>query len=240
MKFTDGNWLIRDGYHVLGALQAHDFDQQDGKLTAYVSPRPIVTRANMLDTMLLTVKFHSPIPGVVGVKLIHHEGVAERGPVFELTGQTGDHVTIEEDEDAVILTSGTLSVRIRKGSDWGVDFYRGTERITGSTQKSMAYITGPAKQAYMREELDLGVGEYVYGLGERFTPFVKNGQIVDIWNQDGGTSSEQSYKNIPFYVSNKGYGVFVNQPELVFDQIDRFCTPELAPGRRREAGEWAR
>lgn len=64
----------------------------------------------------------------------------------------------------------------------------------------------------MREELDLRVGEWVYGLGERFTSFLKNGQVVDIWNKDGGTSSEQSYKNIPFYVTNKGYGVLVNDP----------------------------
>jgi len=40
-------------------------------------------------------------------------------------------------------------------------------------------------------------GECIYGLGERFSAFVKNGQVVDIWNEDGGTSSEQSYKNIP-------------------------------------------
>ena len=71
----------------------------------------------------------------------------------------------------------------------------------------------------MREELDLGVGEWVYGLGERFTSFVKNGQVVDIWNQDGGTSSEQAYKNIPFYLTNKGYGVFVNQPDLVSFEV---------------------
>ena len=42
MKFTDGNWLIREGYQVLSAVQAHDFEQKD-KVTAYVSPRPIVT-----------------------------------------------------------------------------------------------------------------------------------------------------------------------------------------------------
>ena len=46
-------------------------------------------------------------------------------------------------------------------------------------------------------------------------PFVKNGQVVDIWNEDGGTSSEQAYKNVPFYLTNRGYGVFVNHPELV-------------------------
>ena len=71
----------------------------------------------------------------------------------------------------------------------------------------------------MREQLRLGVGEYVYGLGERFTPFVKNGQVVDIWNEDGGTSSEQAYKNIPLYVSNYGYGVFVNHPERVSFEV---------------------
>ena len=78
MKFTDGNWLIREGYQVLSAVQAHDFDQTNDKVTAYVSPRPIVNRSSMLDTMLLTVKFHSPIQGIIGVKLVHHEGVVER------------------------------------------------------------------------------------------------------------------------------------------------------------------
>lgn len=219
MKFTDGNWLIRDEYKVLGAVQVHDFEQNDGKLTAYASPQPIVSRSNMLDTMLLTVHFHSPLPGIIGVKLVHHAGVLERGPAFELSSQTGNHVVIEENESEAVLTSGILSVHIRKGPVWAVDFYRGGERITGSTQKSMAYIKEDNGNTFMREELDVGVGEWVYGLGERFTPFVRNGQVVDLWNKDGGTSSEQSYKNIPFYITNKGYGVFVNHPELVSFEI---------------------
>jgi alpha-D-xyloside xylohydrolase len=65
----------------------------------------------------------------------------------------------------------------------------------------------------------MSVGELIYGLGERFTPFVKNGQTVDIWNEDGGTSTDQSYKNIPFYISNKGYGVFVNHTEKVSFEV---------------------
>lgn len=67
----------------------------------------------------------------------------------------------------------------------------------------------------MRQQLSLGVGELLYGTGEHFTPFVRNGQSIDIWNADGGTSTEQAYKNIPFYISNKGYGVLVNHPEKV-------------------------
>ncbi|MDQ1913940.1 alpha-xylosidase [Paenibacillus sp. GD4] len=219
MKFTDGNWLLREGLTVLGAVQAHEIERREDGLTAYVSPRPLVSRSSMLDTGLLTVRFHSPMPGIIGVKLIHHEGILDRGPAFELTAADGSYTVIEENEQEARLTSGSLCVRIRKGADWAVDFLRGEERITGSRAKSMAYIRDAAGSAYMREELDLGVGEWVYGLGERFTPFVKNGQVVDIWNKDGGTSSEQAYKNIPFYVTNKGYGVLVNQPELVSFEV---------------------
>ena len=71
----------------------------------------------------------------------------------------------------------------------------------------------------MHEQLDLGVGELVYGLGERFGPLVKNGQSVDVWNADGGTSSEQAYKNVPFYLSNRGYGVLVNHPGHVSFEV---------------------
>jgi alpha-D-xyloside xylohydrolase len=71
----------------------------------------------------------------------------------------------------------------------------------------------------MAARLALGVGENVYGLGERFTPFVKNGQSVDIWQEDGGTSSEQAYKNVPFYLSSRGYGVFVNHPGRVSFEV---------------------
>ena len=71
----------------------------------------------------------------------------------------------------------------------------------------------------MREQLLLSVGELVYGLGERFTPLIKNGQSVEIWNADGGTTSQLAYKNIPFYITNRGYGVLVNHPELVSFEI---------------------
>lgn len=114
------------------------------------------------------------------------------------------------------------------------DFYQDGKWLTGSERGGMAYVTDIDYEAdrwcdmnamaprpyymdttYMREELSLDVGEHIYGLGERFTPFVKNGQDVEIWNKDGGTISEQAYKNIPFYLSDKGYGVLVNHPELV-------------------------
>lgn len=219
MKFTDGNWMIREGFSVSGAVQAYDFTVKDNTLTAYASTTPILNRGMMINTQLITVQFNSPAPGVIGVKLIHYAGVRDRGPAFELSKNEGDHVIIEENDQEAVLRSGNLSVVIRKGPEWSVHFYRGDKRITGSGPKSIAHVVEDGGKAYMREELDLGVGEWVYGLGERFTPFVKNGQVVDIWNADGGTSSEQAYKNIPFYLTNKGYGVFVNQPDLVSFEV---------------------
>ena len=52
----------------------------------------------------------------------------------------------------------------------------------------------PEGKAYMRQQLGIDVNEHVYGLGERFGALVRNGQSVDIWNEDGGTSTDQSYK----------------------------------------------
>ena len=40
-----------------------------------------------------------------------------------------------------------------------------------------------------------------------------------MWNSDGGTCSDQSYKCVPFYISSNGYGVFVNSSDKVSYEI---------------------
>ena len=140
-----------------------------------------------------------------------------REPHFELFDQPTP-VAVHDDEAAASLTSGGLTVRVAKGDDWRVDFLDGDKLITSSGSHGMGCVDTPEGR-FVHEQLNLGVGECVYGLGERFTPFVKNGQVVDIWNEDGGTSSELAYKNIPFYMTNRGYGVFVNHPERVSFEV---------------------
>ena len=90
---------------------------------------------------------------------------------------------------------------------------------------------------YVHQQLSLGVGELVYGLGERFGPLVKNGQTVDIWNADGGTSSEQAYKNVPFHFTNRGYGVLVNDAGHVSYEVGSEAVERLqfsVPGESLE------
>lgn len=63
-------------------------------------------------------------------------------------------------------------------------------------------------------------GELYYGLGERFTPFVKNGQSVVMWNEDHLTETEKTYVNVPFYISNNHYGLFVDHTTPVSYELN--------------------
>ena len=219
MKFTDGYWDIREEYNVANPTEIRDISIEAGRVSVYATCRAVKHRGDTLNAPLLTVQYSSPLPDVIGVKIMHHQGRKNPGPEFVLNADRELETDIYENDDEVCFSSGKLSASIRKKEGWKIDFSYDGRRITGNSPKSTGYIKARDKGNYVREQLDLGVGECVYGLGERFTPFVKNGQVVDLWNEDGGTSSEQAYKNIPFYITNKGYGVFVNHPERVSFEV---------------------
>ncbi|NIK67220.1 alpha-xylosidase [Paenibacillus sp. BK720] len=218
MKFTDGYWQIREGVEMQYPVDVRELKEKNGKLTAYMATKPVVIKGDTLNGTMLTAEISSPIPDVIKVRWVHHAGVKQVGPEFETLVDANHSVTVEQDEQYTNLTSGGLQARIRKSPTWGLEFIQNGRKVTGTAQKAAAYVQDHGK-AFFREMLDLGVGEQVYGLGERFTPFIKNGQVVDSWNEDGGTSSEQAYKNVPFYLSSAGYGVFVNHPERVSFEI---------------------
>jgi alpha-D-xyloside xylohydrolase len=218
MKFTDGYWHMRPGVTPHFPIHVHEVEIESDALTVYAPTRRLTHRGDTLNLPLLTVRFSSPLPNVIRVQMVHHKGRRLRKPEFELQTHSALEVEIRNDAQAATLTSGCLTVRVEKAGDWRIDFKDGERVITSSGWRGMGFID-TAEGHYIHEQLNLGVGECVYGLGERFTPFVKNGQVVDLWNEDGGTSSELAYKNIPFYLTNRGYGVFVNHPELVSFEI---------------------
>ena len=217
MKFTAGYWTIRPGVTPKFAVQVHDVETDPEGVTVYALTRPIDNRGDTLNHPLLTIRLTSPLPNVVRVQIVHHKGRRPREPHFELFAQSSP-VTVHDDAEAASLTSGDLTVRVAKGEHWRMDFLDGEKAITGSGWHGIGVADTPEGR-FVHEQLNLGVGECVYGLGERFTPFVKNGQVVDLWQEDGGTSSELAYKNVPFYMTNRGYGVFVNHPERVSFEV---------------------
>jgi alpha-D-xyloside xylohydrolase len=63
---------------------------------------------------------------------------------------------------------------------------------------------------------DIKPNEHYYGLGERFTDFDKRGQSVDVWvTQPHSTDNQRAYKNVPFYLSSRGYGIYVDTDDRV-------------------------
>ncbi|MBU9835376.1 alpha-xylosidase [Rahnella sp. L72c] len=220
MKISDGNWLIQEGLSLTHPLQVFEVQRSGNEMVIYAAPKDASERASQLDSPLFTLRFFSPQTGVIGVRITHFDGEREKGPHYPLIQTDTPELRFEDNDEFAALHSGDLCVRVTKGNNWTLDFLRNGRRITGSVAKSNGYVQDAKTQkTYMMERLDLGVGETVYGLGERFTALVKNGQTVETWNRDGGTSTEQSYKNIPFYLTNRGYGVLVNHPECVSFEV---------------------
>ncbi len=57
----------------------------------------------------------------------------------------------------------------------------------------------------------LAPGEKIFGTGESFTRLDKRGQRVVLFVDDpNGAESEEMYKPIPFFMSSRGYGMFVH------------------------------
>lgn len=219
MKISDGNWLIQENLNLISPV--HTFEYQvtkSNEIVVYVSPIDGKIRENQIGSPLFTITLTAPIANVIGVRYEHFRGKKDTGPHFELA-KHDVHFEVSETDDVLIAKNGNLEVHIEKNI-WGISFYRDGVEVTKSTTKSSGYAQDKqAGKNYFFERLDLGVGELVYGLGERFTALVKNGQQIETWNKDGGTSTEQAYKSIPFYMTNKGYGVFVDHPENVSFEV---------------------
>ncbi|NLK06307.1 MAG: alpha-xylosidase [Spirochaetales bacterium] len=215
MKFRDGYWNIRKNVRNLNKVATVDVRSEAGKLSAFAAVKKIEHRGSTLNTALLTTEITSPLPDVLHIRSYHFKGAHNKGPHFDLVPDTKDALAVEQHDASYTARSGKLSVEVGTSGPMDLTFRYQEKLLTVSPGLLGGHAVVDETDAHQFEYLNLSVGETLYGLGERFTPFVKNGQVVDIWNEDGGTSSEQAYKNIPFYLSSKGYGVLVNNPGKV-------------------------
>lgn len=228
MKFSNGCWLQKEGCECFSPAEVYFSKIEENKVTIIAPTSNIHHRGDTLGGINLTIEISAPYPEVLRIQTSHYRGIRKKTPSFELAEPTTGNLKAEETEEKLVISSGTLRLEIKK-ENCEMTYYRKDEKLTESGRKDLAYVKtnwkglayddGGFQDTYMREQLLLSVGELIYGLGEQFGAFVKNGQSIDIWNEDGGTSTEQSYKNIPFYLSNRGYGVFVNHSERVSYEI---------------------
>ena len=225
MKFFNGHWEKKKGVSVYSPAQIYEWHKTEHELTFLAPHREIANRGMTLDGVVLTFHISVAREGVFHIVVNHYEGVKKKTPSF-VVQENLQPLACEETENGFVLKSGENELQITK-KPFGMEFFCAGKRMTKMTGEDFSYIrTGDSgvllyeeQASYMRGATGLSVGEMIYGLGEQFGPFVKNGQSIDMWNEDGGTSSELAYKNVPFYLSNRGYGIFVNHPERVSFEI---------------------
>ena len=216
MRFTDGIWEEAKGIRQHKVHSLWEYKISDEGIEAFV---PCAEIRDLNDTTYgpaLTIWFTSPRRDVIQIQVNHYDGKIKKGPEFKLFREETD-LQFDDSAETISMTSGKTTVVIQKEGEFSFGFYYDGKKIVFSKDRSLAYVTDLdyeadqwcdfnhcpprphyMKETYMREQLSLGVGEYIYGLGERFTSLVKNGQTIEIWNKDGGTFGDQSYKNIPF------------------------------------------
>lgn len=232
MKFTEGMWRNKSRVSIDWMTNVERLQVDDDKVNLLLT-KTQNRRGDTLNTSTLTATIRSPLEGVTAAKFSHWTGEEDLGPHFALLEPKPTAKVTHSKGESLLHSNGPLDLTINTAANkLAFSYSQEAKKLTGHSVRSIAVVstTNTPKydasegmyaesENYILLELDLSVNEKIYGLGERFGPFVKNGQTVDVWNEDGGTSSELTYKNIPFYISSRGYGIFINNPGRVMLEI---------------------
>lgn len=232
MKFTEGYWVRSERIAASYASQGFYASKTEKGMRIVAPERKILNRSDAQNITTITIDFIAFAENNILVKARHYEAYEDAEARFDLTGQDVPfEVQITEDE--AVMTSGAVTVRFDR-KEGAYCFEADGKVITSCGFRNLGYIRYDKQPStmfpqenylserhtpYMVTELSLKAGERVYGLGEQFTSFTKNGQVVEMWNEDGGTSSQVAYKTVPFYMTNEGYGIFVDHSTPVSFEV---------------------
>ncbi|ROT36287.1 alpha-xylosidase [Sodiomyces alkalinus F11] len=232
VHFRDGMWLPAKDMWVEYAEEVYEITPRvDGKGLSLLCPtKKILRRGDTLNRSTVTLDINAEADGIISVEATHWAGALNKGPHFELFphGRPDVQSSIFESDEGTTLTSGSVAATIDPNT-FEIRFHSadGAKRLTSLQTRSVGLAYNPAPSTpmqtadmrnlkhYMFTQTTLAVGETVHGLGERFGAFNKVGQSITLWNADGGTSSDQAYKNVSFWLSSKGYGIFIDTPAKV-------------------------
>jgi len=244
MKYSDGYWATRPGFDVSFAAQNYLTEADETSVTVYAPTQWIANRGMTLGGPVLTIRFTSVLENSIKVTIEHFKGGIRKCPEFRLDTGSGFRPVVNRTPDGgyELISGRTKAVIGTERDGWKVSYWYDDRLLTSTGWRTTSLITEqhwhadarraeqaggrfysrsevPDGNTWIREMLKLSVGEYIYGFGEKFTAFCKNGQTVRTWNDDGGTCTEQSYKSVPFFVSSRSYGVFVDDPGKVTFEV---------------------
>ncbi|MBD3227299.1 MAG: DUF4968 domain-containing protein [Candidatus Lokiarchaeota archaeon] len=150
----------------------------------------------------------------------------------------------EEDEQSYTIKSAKLTLKIYK-DDFRIEIYDNDGNLitesSGKTKNNFPNAMDAVPLSFIKDKgfkNQFGVESFViypceaiYGLGEQFGPLNKIGQNIGLWQYEGlGNTSGRIYKNIPFFMSTRGYGVFINEssPIMFWIGSKEYCKNQFA------------
>ncbi|MBE3012510.1 alpha-xylosidase [Microbispora sp. NEAU-D428] len=136
-------------------------------------------------------------------------------------GEYGEAV-VEASHSRVVVDAGSLRAEVRL-NPWNLRFTDRAGRTLVEQDPGHPDISGRLRTLpFGRSAVDgapvayhdtfvAPADEAFGGFGESFTPLDKRGQRPLMWNFDAfGAESQRAYKNVPFYLSSRGYGICVD------------------------------
>jgi len=140
-------------------------------------------------------------------------GFAPKGDIWKYSKIEGGHKYSSEYGSVVIQTS-----------PWHIEFYDADGKLLTKTfhqSDNNETYTPVVPFSFVRRSSDysrsvsatfsLSAGEKIFGCGESFKELNKRGQKVVLWTDDAnGVQNETMYKPIPFFMSSRGYGMFMH------------------------------
>jgi alpha-D-xyloside xylohydrolase len=139
--------------------------------------------------------------------------------------------TLSEDAEALVLDSGSLRLRLPREA-WAPALEDASARrliepsADGNLLRArfvlpLGYSKDGEGRVAFHESFGLTPDERLYGLGEQFSGFDRKGQRIVSWSRDptGGLLSQVCYLNIPFFLSSRGYGVFLHHSSKIVYEL---------------------
>ncbi|TDQ50774.1 TIM-barrel domain-containing protein [Actinorugispora endophytica] len=210
-----------------------------------VTDRGVELKAVTTSEETLTVRVTASAHGVVRVRLGSGPDAETRAAkaVALVRSDPDAPVEVSADADRIVVATGPLRAEITL-DPWHLRFTDDSGRLLTEQDRGHVDISGRLRTlpfgrstvdgatAY-HESLAAAADERFSGLGERFTPLDLRGRRALMWNFDAfGAESDRSYKNVPLYVSSRGYGLLVDTgspAEFDMGQSTHSCVQVVVP-----------
>ncbi|WP_433527893.1 TIM-barrel domain-containing protein [Micromonospora sp. CA-263727] len=190
---------------------------------AGADPHGATFKAALADGVTAVVRIDAAGDGVIRVRLAEDAQARSRSArAVPLVHPRAHPATVTVDDRYVRVASGGVVAEVRL-DPWRIRFLRsdgavlveqdsGTVDISGRRRTlPFGHSTADGIRVAWHESFVAPGDERFVGFGEKFTPLDKRGQRALMWNFDAfGSESDRSHKNVPFYLSNRGYGVLVD------------------------------